>query len=165
MKKISVLIIACILFIIFLITGCASDTEDSKIQINSDNSVPQVSVEINDQSSSEHEDDIVTETPYGDLYFPRQWGEFLRVEQVIGDNTVEVLFSAKINDNSIPLFSITIGGDTGDIAGTLTAKDGISRNVYVRIEEIAENDSLSQIEQKRVYAMQEDLNYLIDNLK
>ena len=35
----------------------------------------------------------------------------------------------------------------------------------MKICEIVEDGSVSELEQKRMYAMQEDLNYLIDHLK
>ena len=36
---------------------------------------------------------------------------------------------------------------------------------YVAMEENIEHAELSKSEQDRVYAMQEDINYIIDNLK
>ena len=87
------------------------------------------------------------------------------MDQVRGSGFVEVIYSAQFNVRNIPLFSIIIGEGEGVQAGTITAEDGTQRNVYVKFEELEEDESLSKIEQNRLYAMQEDLNYLLDNLK
>lgn len=116
-------------------------------------------------AENEHQYEIVIETEYGDLYFPDQWKEFLVTDQTEGENTVEVSFSAQINEETYSLFTITIGGDADTPAGTLTSSDGTQRNVYVQIEEIQESNLLDESEQNRLYAMQEDINYLLDSLK
>ena len=156
MKKRTILMLLSVLVAAFFIAGCASDVGETGEHTDPDVNTPPIPA---------HAEEIVVETAYGDLFFPKQWEEFLQVDQTDGDNTVEVTFSAKIQENVIPLFSVLVGGDTGDVAGVLTADDGTQRNVYVKIAEIPENDALSQIEQQRIYAMQEDLKYLIDNLK
>lgn len=104
-------------------------------------------------------------TAYGDLYYPAQWEEFLQVDQTEENGRVQAAFSGKIDETLYPLFTISIGSGDGVGAGTLTGKDGTQRQVYVQIAEITGNAALSQIELNRLYAMQEDLNYLIDHLK
>lgn len=116
-------------------------------------------------AEDEHEYDVVIETEYGNLYFPDQWKEFLVTDQAEGDGTVAVSFAAKINEKTYSLFTITIGGEDENPAGTLTSADGTQRNVYVQIDEIQEDDSLDEGEQNRLYAMQEDINYLLDSLE
>lgn len=123
------------------------------------------SVTTGQATESEHRYEIVIETEYGDLYFPDQWQEFLVTDQTEGENTIEVSFSAKVNDETYPLFTITIGGEEGNPAGTLTSSDGTVRNIYVQLDEINESISLDEGEQNRLYAMQEDINYLLDSLE
>lgn len=138
----------CVLAVSLLVTGCRLNATDTN------------------QREVNHDDDIVVETAYGNLYFPSQWEDYLQIDEVNAENTIEVKFSAKDIDNTIiPLFSIIVGGESGNVAGTLTAEDGTQHNVYVEIEEIRNDDSLTQTELNRFYAMQEDLNYLIDNLE
>ncbi len=149
MKKRTVWMIVCALLVSMLAAGCSSNAEDAK----------------QEPSAAPVNEEIVIGTPYGDLCFPNQWEEYLKIDQSKAGDRVEVTFSAKISDQVFPLFAIVIGGDTGDVAGTLTAADGTQRNVYVKICEIVEDGSVSELEQKRMYAMQEDLNYLIDHLK
>ena len=64
-----------------------------------------------------------------------------------------------------PLFKVTIGEGDGSKIGELTDSAGTKRDVYLQLEEIQEDPNLNDGEQNRLYAMQEDLNYLIDNLK
>ena len=60
---------------------------------------------------------------------------------------------------------MTIGEGDGSKIGELTDGAGTKRDVYVQLEEIQEDPNLNDGEQNRLFAMQEDLNYLIDNLK
>ena len=58
-----------------------------------------------------------------------------------------------------------IGGDGSDVVGSLTDSVGTQRNVYLYVDTLPEDSGLEEAEQTRFYAMQEDLNYLIDHLK
>ena len=42
---------------------------------------------------------------------------------------------------------------------------GTQRNVYLYVDTLPEDSGLEEAEQTRFYAMQEDLNYLIEHLK
>lgn len=163
MKKKNTLIgkVMCVLLISLLITGCSSANDDVKGDGEANTDLQ--------QTQNTHEDDFEIKTTYGVLYFPNQWEDYVQVDQAQENESVEVAFSGKIKEDAelVPLFSIIIGDDAGDAAaaGKLTGDDGVQRMVSVKIEEIVEDDSLSETEQNRLYAIQEELNYLIDNLK
>ena len=57
-----------------------------------------------------------------------------------------------------------IGDDSSEVVGSLTDDTGTQRNVYLHVEELPADSGLEETEQTRFYAMQEDLNYLIDHL-
>lgn len=119
-------------------------------------------------SASEQQDEIEEieiDTAYGTLYYPKQWEAFVKTEQKEDNDTIVVSFIATIQDTSYPLFEVTIGGTEGSAAGELTDAEGIRRTVYMRVFELEEDSSLTEGEQNRLYAMQEDLNYLIDHLE
>ena len=97
MKKRTVWMIACALLVSMLAAGCSSNAEDAK----------------QEPSAAPVNEEIVIGTPYGDLYFPNQWEEYLKIDQSKAADRVEVTFSAKISDQVFPLFAIVIGGDTG----------------------------------------------------
>ena len=153
MRKISACLgITCLLAISLLFAGCGTQKADSS---TSDGQPVQ----------TEHAEEIVIGTVYGDLYYPAQWEEFIQVDQTEDDEHAQVAFSGKIDETLYPLFTISIGSGDGAAAGTLTDKDGTQRTVYVQIAEVTGSAALSQTELNRLYAMQEDLNYLIDHLK
>lgn len=110
-------------------------------------------------------DEVRVSTEFGNLYFREQWVEFMHTEQVKNENSIVVTFEADVNGVLYPLFSVTIGEGQGDPVGQLTDSAGTKRDVYVHVEEIVESDSLTAGEQNRMYAMQEEINYIIESLK
>lgn len=110
-------------------------------------------------------DCIVVNTKYGVLYYPDQWTECVQINQSATDNALTVSFDAVINDRQYPLFDVVIGQDDGAEVGQLTDNSGATHTVYLHVDELQKDPSLTDGEQNRLYAMQEDVNYLIDNLK
>ena len=108
---------------------------------------------------------VVVSTPYGNLYYQEQWAEFMKVVQLTEGEKLTVSFSAEINGMDYPLFLLEIGEAAGDPVGTLTDAQGVQRNVYLTVEENMEHTQLPQDEQNRLYAMQEEINYVLENLK
>lgn len=110
-------------------------------------------------------EDLIIHTEYGDLHYPDQWREYIKTIQEKKSDTIKVTFEFEVDKSDYKLFEILIGGDNGEIIGKLTDNNGIQRNVYLCVAELPVNSGLDEAEQNRFYAMQEDLNYLIDNLK
>lgn len=139
-----------------LISGCGAN----------DNNEPQ-SDQTNEteQDNNTMKDCIVVNTEFGDLYYPDQWTECVRINQSATENALTVSFVAVINDVSYPLFHVVIGEDDGTKVGKLTDSNDKKHDVYIHTEEIQEDPVLTEGEQNRLYAMQEDLNYLIDHLE
>ena len=108
---------------------------------------------------------VIVSTPYGNLQYQDQWHEFMYVEQVQDGENIVVTFSAKFENGQYPLFALTIGSLGEEPATYITDAAGVQRGVYVRMMEIVESDALSDAEQNRVYAMQEDINYVMENIK
>ena len=63
------------------------------------------------------------------------------------------------------MFQVVVGDSDEVEVGTLTDESGTQRKVYMKVTELEEEDALTDTEQNRLYAMQEDLNYVIDHLK
>lgn len=110
-------------------------------------------------------EDIVIHTDYGDLHYPDRWQEYVTIHQEQNGNTIAVTFETKSGEETYELFKILIGDDSSEVVGSLTDDTGTQRNVYLHVEELPADSGLEETEQTRFYAMQEDLNYLIDNLK
>lgn len=147
------LILCCMLSCVLLV-GCATDDITGEVQHNSQSS----------EAASEDED-VVVRTSYGDLHYPGRWQEYVIIRQEQKGNTIVVVFETQSDDETYELFKIFIGDDCGVVVGSLTDNDGVQRNVYLQVEELPADSKLTESEQTRLYAMQEDLNYLLDNLK
>ena len=156
MKKVLITAFVCLIAMVLFVTGCSSKINDAN---------EKSSAEVAKEKVSDEYDDIVVETMYGNLYFPGKWEECLYVEQSDIESAVKVDFSAKVEENVILLFSVVIGDSDDNAAGILTDDEGKQRNVAVSIEDLSENELISQDDLELLYRMQEDLNYLIDNLK
>lgn len=167
------LLIPIILLIAFLIIGALAGyfIGSKKTQGDKENEPSQVgeqSISKNGDVSTEIDKEVeymTINTDYGDLYYPEQWNDYLVTEQSWEGENLIVSFSAKINETEYPMFQVTIGDSDAAEVGELTDSSGTKRAVHMSVIEIEASDELSQIEQKRLYAMQEDLNYLIDSLK
>lgn len=108
---------------------------------------------------------VVVSTAFGNLQYQDQWIEFMRVEQHAEGDNLRVTFSAEINRVRYGLFELLIGDMDGTPAGKITDAEGVQRNVYIHMMEIVETSALTDSEQNRLFAMQEDINYIIENMK
>ena len=77
---------------------------------------------------------------------------------------VTISFNADVEGQSFTLFNIMINSEEGDSVGTITSDDGTVRNVFADITELPDISGLGEDEQNQLYAMQEGLNVLIENL-
>lgn len=144
--------VLCITLFLLLFSGCReNETSSNQENNNADKSIPAEA--------------MVIETSYGDLYYPEQWKEFLQTEEEQKGDVIVIGFRAVIQENTYDLFDVSIGGNEGTIVGQITSEDGTQRAVYIDVADIAEDSQLTEGEQNSLYAMQEDLNYLVDNLK
>ncbi len=144
-----------------IISGCSSTTE--KTDADKDRMVEETKP---DKGDTEKLEDLVIHTEYGDLHYPEQWREYISINQESADDNVIVSFETESGNTTYPLFQIIIGNDKdGTIVGGLMDESGTQRNVCLRVYEIPENVDLAEEELSRFYAMQEDLNYLVDNLE
>lgn len=110
-------------------------------------------------------EDILIQTSYGTLHYPGNWQEYVTIRQEQSGSVVLVTFETEIDGAKYELFRISIGQDEGSVVGSLTDSTGTQRNVCLHVDELPADSGLEESEQTRFYAMQEDLNYLIDHLK
>lgn len=146
------------------LAGCTAK-EDEAVPPPGTEAAPVVQTEMQQPVQTEDVPYVTVSTPYGDLYFQDQWEDYMETEQNVTDDAVEVSFYAQINDMNYTLFYVTIGPGEGTCVGELTGPDGVKREVFVRSNEMEEVPELSESERNRLYAMQEDINYIIENLK
>ena len=147
----------CVALLCGLLAGCGN------------NKVQEEQNEQNEQNENASADtlpeDVVVHTDYGDLHYPDRWQEYVTIRQEQNGNTIAVTFETKSGEETYELFQVLIGDDSGEVVGSLTDDTGTQRNVYLHVEELPADSGLDETEQTRFYAMQEDLNYLIEHLK
>lgn len=143
-------LLLCSLLVCGMLAGCSK--EDA--QKNTQNS-----------SSAVEAEDILIQTSYGTLHYPGNWQEYVTIRQEQSGSAVFVTFETEINGAMYELFRISIGQDDGSVVGSITDDSGTQRNVYLNVDEAPDESSVGDGEMSRYYAMQEDLNYLIDHLK
>ena len=140
----------CVIFVCGLLAGCGNDKVQEEQNDNvSANTIPEA---------------VVVHTDYGDLHYPDRWQEYVTIRQEQNGNTIAVTFETKSGEETYELFKVLIGDDSSEVVGSLTDDTGTQRNVYLHVEELPADSGLEETEQTRFYAMQEDLNYLIDHL-
>ena len=145
----------CVVFACSLFAGCSKE-ENGTAEQGNNNAAAETAV---------IPEDIVIHTDYGDLHYPDRWQEYVTIRQEQNGNTIAVTFETKSGEETYELFKVLIGDDSSEVVGSLTDDTGTQRNVYLHVEELPADSGLEETEQTRFYAMQEDLNYLIDNLK
>lgn len=158
-----------------LLVGCSNDKMQKEQNDNTfADTMPEDIVTAQDKEPDEQNDnasaeaipeDVAVHTDYGDLHYPERWREYVTIRQEQNGNTISVAFETKSGEETYELFEILVGDDSSEVVGSLTDDTGTQRNVYLRVEELPADSDLGETEQTRFYAMQEDLNYLIDNLK
>lgn len=112
----------------------------------------------------EDEESYVIETEYVRLYFPKKWEENLEIEIVEKDAYIVEFYGKVEGKDCQKIFDIVFNGDAEKMLGTVEAN---GENIYVGFNfaepEISENWTIEEAD--IIYAMQEDVNYLIGMLE
>ncbi len=108
--------------------------------------------------------DMAIDTPYGELYYPSRWKEYLtlKVEEKDG---YSVTFSSKVSGHAEQcLFVVYFGSQKGIEVGAIKDASGRSIRVSVDIFPFEPDGSWSDSDSTIIFAMQEDMNYLLSKL-
>lgn len=106
---------------------------------------------------------FVIATQYGDLAYPVQWQDQLETEQTETKDGVKVDFFTSVGKTRYQLFSVIIG-DEENLVGSIRDANGTVRNVSVAMADLGDISALRQADQDQLYAMQEGLNVVVENL-
>ena len=102
------------------------------------------------------------ETPYCTLYYPNQWDNEIKIEQ-IEDEAYIVKFSALLdNKGKQHLFDVIFNSESQEL-GYFDTKDG-KVSVDVIPADIIFDDTWTDAEKNMIYSMQEEINYMIEKL-
>ena len=143
--------------IVSLFAGCGKKTPESTADpaVNQSESTPPEE-EIEDTTTLSE-----INTDFGTLYIPQKYEQLLKTE--VDNDTVK--FSTEQDGKTYILFSLSIGEEAGQLAGTLTDKRGTSRDVYVTVYDFGDISEPAQDKQDQLYALQEVVNVVVENLK
>ena len=155
-RKWSVMLLV-ICSIVSLFAGCGKKTPESTADpaVNQSESMP---------PEEEFEDTTTLSeinTGCGTLYIPQKYEQLLKAE--VDSDTIK--FITEQDGKTYTLFDLRIGKEVGQLAGTLTDKRGTSRDVYVTVYDLGDISELAQDKQDQLYAMQEAVNVVVENLK
>lgn len=104
-------------------------------------------------------------TPYGVLYYPANWEESFSARTTRGENYL-VSFYGTTDGVELPLFSVSFGNASaeGHLFGTIDDGQGGSVEVRVNVIQFAEEDSWDTGTVETFYAMQDEVNTIIDQI-
>ena len=105
---------------------------------------------------------LAIETPRGTLYMPDLWKDCLKSEIAQDGSSVRII--AVLESGEYPLFDVFIREDAADSEGTVRDANGKDWNVAVDLLDLTGVEQLSPEQQDQLYAMQEDVNFLISQL-
>ena len=152
MKKKNLTIIGAVLLIIAVCMGGILLTKDQTPN--------------NDKSNLGEIDALKVETKYGELYYPDTYEDC--VETKINDeNGYKVEFYGLV-DGKEPqhIFDVCFNSDDGDLLGYIdNTKAEEIVNLSIDLIELDFDDSWTDDEMNFIYSMQDERNFVIDNLK
>lgn len=144
----------------------AAPTEDTQPtgtteQTDTTNPTSGKETEPTDAPGTEKEDQTTLKTPYCTLQYPKEWGDFLRVEVKEGNPYTLTYFADLNSGKTQELFTISFGGSQEGALGTVTA-GGKAVPLHVSSVDFQPDGSWSDEEINIVYTMQEAMNDLLD---
>lgn len=153
-KRFAVLFAVCV--ILATVSGCKGKAKSPTLAQNTDS-----------VSANEASDGGLSEitTNFGTLFIPQKHKKLMKITVENEKSYSTVKFSAKGDGKLYDLFKINIGKEDGQIAGTLTDKNGTSHDVFVTVYDLGDISGLSEDKQDMLYSMQESVNTVIENLK
>lgn len=154
--KLSIILLATCAFI-GIFVGCGKKAESPV-------TLPDASMPL----TEENEDSgklAEIKTSFGTLYIPQKYEQLMQATTSDGDNSSTVKFFTEQDGKTYILFEIGIGEENGQLVGALTDKSGVSRDVFVAVYDLGDISELSKDKQDQLYAMQEAVNVVIENLK
>lgn len=105
-------------------------------------------------------EEMVIDTPYGQLRYPTRWKDYLDLK-INDKNGYSVEFRCKVEGQEpVTLFTVYFGGDKGVAVGT--GKDGVE--IRLEVPEMDLPNTWDEEDRRIAAAMQEDLNVLLSNL-
>ncbi|MBQ8621426.1 MAG: hypothetical protein IJ422_03835 [Oscillospiraceae bacterium] len=104
---------------------------------------------------------VYVKTTYGDFSYPYAFADLVAIEPVNEENCVGLAFSAYIEGNNEPVYTLWINGDQGMSAGSLRVED---KTYNVTLEIMDAREDLNPDYLPTFNAVQETLNDVLQSL-
>ena len=101
----------------------------------------------------------------GTLYIPEKYEQRIQTTITKGKDSCTVDFFSVLDEKQYDLFRVSIGEEIGQRVGTITGKKNVSRDVFVEVYDLGDLSGLSRDKSDQLYAMQESVNTVVENLK
>ena len=105
--------------------------------------------------------DILIDTPYGGLRFPEKWKDCLMTQQEEG---LLDFYAVLPEHDPVLLFTVVFETANGHASGVITAENGAQTDLAIVVHDLELPGDWTDGEIDIVYAMQEDMNYLLNML-
>ena len=108
--------------------------------------------------------DVTVSTYYATLQYPGKWKSYLRTS-IMNEAGCKVCFFGTVPGYAeAHLFDIVINGSADIPAGTLTTAQGTQVPVGINILDIVPDENMNDDEMAILFAMQDDVNYVLEKL-
>lgn len=145
------------------LSGNGQELLDNNYVSAADNEEPIVFEE--DPLESIMADGIVISTPIGELYYSKAWEEYTEVRSSSDETHFTAVIHANIGNHSLDILAIHMCDEAdGMLVGSVPDSEGNQTKVFLEIYEIDANDGWSQSEIDTVYAIQESVNQLVEQI-
>lgn len=149
---------------VVLFTKGDSDKDGSKEQVTTQEDNPSEDVISTVEQQIEEEESYVVETDYVRLYFPQKWEANLETEIVEEDGYIIEFYGKVEGKDRQKIFDVVFNGDAENMVGMVDV-NGEAVYVGFNFAEPEIGEDWSGEEEDMIYAMQEDVNYLIGMLE
>lgn len=105
----------------------------------------------------------VLDTPFGTLYYPEEWEEYLQITSWEAPYTV--FFAACMDETAeIPLFTLGLGENAGEYVGKCLLADGSMASLYLAAPAFVPAEEQRDVAEK-IFAMQDMVNRLLEQIQ
>lgn len=112
----------------------------------------------------ENRDSIEIVTKYGTLLYPKEWESNLRIEIIDKEEYKVEFYGAVKGKEELHIFDLNFNGPDGYNLGTLKTDSGEDVQLNIVSYDFDFDDTWTEDEKNVIYAMSEDINYIIGML-
>lgn len=140
--------------------ACLNNDDENSFVNYTEKKVEQQKQDENISEKIVNEDSLIVETPIVNLQYPKKWENQISVEQIVEDTHTVTFLGTVEGKEAVHMFDVVFGGTEGIFLGTM---NGIG--VHLVYTDINFDENWSEEEKNTIYAMQEDVNYMIGMLE